>query len=134
MAVVDTSGSVTDDLLERIDAELARLARRFAVTVVECDRAIQRVSPYRGRLKSVLGRGGTDLRPPLQRDFLRAHRAELVVVFTDGFGPAPATPPVVPVIWCLTPGGKAPASWGRTITMDRGRETPRAPKGRRRPN
>ncbi|MEJ7637188.1 MAG: VWA-like domain-containing protein [Singulisphaera sp.] len=45
LAVIDTSGSVTDDLLERIDAELARLSKQFAVTVVECDSAIRRVYP-----------------------------------------------------------------------------------------
>jgi hypothetical protein len=27
------------------------------------------------------------------------------------------TRPAVPVIWCLTPGGVAPAAWGRVIRM-----------------
>ena len=35
MAVIDTSGSVTPDLLELIDAELARLAKHYVVLVVE---------------------------------------------------------------------------------------------------
>ncbi len=119
LAVLDTSGSITDDLLERIDAELARLARQYAVTVVECDAEVHRVYPYR-RLGNVLGRGGTDLRPPLERAFLRKHRAELVVYFTDGMGEAPERSPGVPVIWCLTPGGTPPARWGRVIHMDAG--------------
>jgi predicted metal-dependent peptidase len=116
LAIVDTSGSITPEWLERIDAELARLARRYVVTVVECDSAVQRAYPYRP-LAAVAGRGGTDLRPPLERGFLRAHRAELVVYFTDGFGPAPERPPEPPVIWCLVPGGEAPATWGRCIPM-----------------
>lgn len=119
LAVIDTSGSITDDLLERIDAELARLARQYAVTVVECDAEVHRVYPYR-RLGNVLGRGGTDLRPPLKRAFLRKHRAQLVVYFTDGLGDAPERAPGVPVIWCLTPGGIPPAKWGRVIHMGAG--------------
>ena len=116
MAALDTSGSLTDDLLEMIDSELCRLARYYSVVVVECDVAIHRVRKYRP-LDNLLGRGGTDLRPPLEREFLRKHRPDVVVYFTDGEGPAPASPPAVPVIWCLTPHGTAPARWGRTIWL-----------------
>jgi predicted metal-dependent peptidase len=116
LAVLDTSGSITADLLERIDGELRRLARTHQVTVVECDVRIHKVYPYRP-LASVTGRGGTDLRPPLERAFLRQHRPDLVVYFTDGFGPAPDRPPPVPVIWCLTPGGESPAAYGRVVPM-----------------
>jgi predicted metal-dependent peptidase len=117
MAVVDTSASMTDALLERVDAELARLARRSSVPVVECDAAVQRIYPYR-RLGSFRGRGGTDFRPPLEPGFLRRHRPDLVVFFTDGYGPAPAVPPRIPVLWCLIAGGRAPAPWGRVIEME----------------
>lgn len=116
LAAIDTSGSITDELLERIDAELSLMAKKFSVTVVECDVEIHRVYPYR-RLASVLGRGGTDLRPPLERAFLRKHRADLAIYFTDGCGPAPTQPPGPPVVWCLTPGGIPPAKWGRVIKM-----------------
>ena len=119
MFLIDTSGSMTAALLEQIDGELARLARRFSVTVVEFDAAIQRVHAYRP-LGDYHGRGGTDFRPALEREFLRAHRPDLVVVFTDGEGPAPESSPRVPVIWCLTPGGDAPVQWGRVIRMGRG--------------
>jgi predicted metal-dependent peptidase len=117
LAVLDTSGSMTDRLLEQVDAELARLARRFTVVVVECDAAIQRVYPYR-KLVDLVGRGGTDFRPALEPTFLRQHRADLVVFFTDGYGPAPTEPPRVPVVWCLTECGQPPAAWGRVIQME----------------
>jgi predicted metal-dependent peptidase len=121
VAVIDTSGSIGGRDLEAIDGELARLARQgHRVTVVECDAAIHRVAPYQGRLRQVRGRGGTDFRPPLERSFLRRCRAELVIYFTDGFGPAPAAAPGVPVIWCLVPGGRPPVAWGRTIWMEEG--------------
>jgi predicted metal-dependent peptidase len=116
MAVIDTSASLTSELLDLINAELARLAGEHQVTVVECDEEIQRVYPYR-RVQSVLGRGGTDLQPPFEPLFLRRHRPDLVIYFTDGYGPAPDTAPRVPVLWCLTPSGVEPAGWGTTLRM-----------------
>lgn len=117
MAVIDTSGSITSELLELISAELALLARHYTVLVVECDAVVHAVYDYRVPLTAVHGRGGTDLRPPLERKFLRKHRPDLVVYFTDGFGPAPPTAPPVPTVWCLVPGGQRPAGWGRVIQM-----------------
>jgi predicted metal-dependent peptidase len=114
MAIIDTSGSITSELLNQINGELTRLAKKHTVTVVECDCVIHRVYPYK-LLTSVCGRGGTDLRPPLERDFLRKHKPDIIVYFTDGYGEAPARSPVVPVIWCLLPGGRIPAPWGRVV-------------------
>ncbi|HEY7328621.1 MAG TPA: VWA-like domain-containing protein [Gemmataceae bacterium] len=116
MAVIDTSGSITPQLLTQIDGELSMLATHFEVLVVECDCAIQRSYTYR-RLTDVYGRGGTDLRPPLEKAFLRHHKPDLAIYFTDGYGPAPEHKPPVPVVWCLTPDGKEPARWGKKIYM-----------------
>ena len=116
MAVIDTSGSITDALLEKIDAELALLAKHHTVTVVQCDSEIHAVNEYRP-LDVIAGRGGTDFRPAFAQEFLRKHRPDLIVYFTDGRGPAPKRPPRVPVIWCLTPGGWLPVDWGRVIHM-----------------
>lgn len=118
VAVIDTSGSITDEVLEEIDGELHRLSRSHTVQVVECDCAVHRVYRYSGRLKLVQGRGGTDFHPPLEPAFLRPLRPDLIVFFTDGYGPAPAKGPGCPLIWCLTPGGEPPARWGRVIRMD----------------
>jgi len=123
MAVIDTSGSVTTDLLELINAELARLAKDYEVTVVECDAVIQQVYRYQP-LKVFHGRGGTDFRPPFEPGFLRQHKPDLVIYFTDGAGPAPESQPRVRVLWCLIPLGEAPCTWGRVIKMD----TPRTEK------
>ena len=116
LSVIDTSASLGPDLLELISAELARLTCDYKVTVAECDAEIQRVYQYRP-ICSVVGRGGTDLRPPLAPEFLRKHRPDVVIYFTDGFGPAPNEPPGLPVLWCLTPQGQQPATWGTTIRM-----------------
>jgi predicted metal-dependent peptidase len=92
-------------LLAQIASELDRLAVYHRVTVVECDAAVHAITPYRGHLPHVHGRGGTDLRPPFAPSVLRQVRPDVVVYFTDGWGPAPATPPPVSVVWCLTPAG-----------------------------
>ncbi len=115
LAIIDTSSSVTRsrELLEKIDADLATLARVYTVTVVECDEAVRRVYPYAGRLAKVVGTGGTDFRPPLDQTFLRRHQTDLVVFFTDGAGPAPDRPPPVPVVWCLPRRAQPPARWAR---------------------
>ena len=117
VAVLDTSGSMTAELLEAVAAELRRLGRDFSVHVVECDADVQRVYPFAGRLESVQGGGGTDFRPPLEAAVLGPLRPGVVVFFTDGDGPAPDRPPSVPVVWCLTPEGRRPAPWGMVVRM-----------------
>ena len=117
MAVADTSGSMGKEILADISGELTRMARGREVTVVECDAAIHNVYRYRHPLEQVMGRGGTDFHPPLEPAFLRQHRPDLVIFFTDGFGPAPDHPPRVPVIWVLTPDGIPPAEWGKVVRM-----------------
>jgi predicted metal-dependent peptidase len=117
MVVLDTSGSLSTPLLARIASELDGIARRHRVTVVECDAVVQRSYPYRGRLTGVHGRGGTDLRPAFAAELLRRVHPDVIVYFTDGYGPAPASPPGVPVIWCLVPGGRKPVRWGRVIVL-----------------
>ncbi len=117
MAVIDTSGSMKTPTLERISSELKRIGFHGEVTIVECDKLIQATYPMKGPLQKVRGRGGTDFRPPLDAKFLAKHRPDIVVYFTDGDGPAPQRPPAVPLVWCLTKGGKLPAKWGRIIRI-----------------
>jgi predicted metal-dependent peptidase len=115
LIVVDTSGSIDRSTLEHVAAELTAMARSADVTVAECDVAIRAVYALLSPLRTVTGRGGTDLRPPFDTAFLGQHRPDAVVYFTDGVGPAPKRPPGMPVFWCLTANGRRPASWGRVL-------------------
>jgi predicted metal-dependent peptidase len=120
LAAIDTSGSMSTDMLGMIDSELSKLAKHHEVLVVECDAQIQRTYPYRPvgcDARVAFGRGGTDFRPVLSKDFLARHKPDLVLYFTDGYGPAPRKAPTVPVIWCLLPGGTQPTKWGRQIRL-----------------
>src|SRR5262249_36529932 len=98
-----------------MDGELAGLARRYPVVVAECDCKVHRTYRYRGRITKVRGGGGTSFLPPLEPDFLRRHKADVVLYLTDGHGPAPECPPRVPVVWVIIPGGRVPAAWGRVV-------------------
>lgn len=118
MVVIDTSGSMTSELLAQVAGELKTMATSHDVVVVECDAEIQRTYPFAGELREVRGGGGTDLRPPFEPAVLATIRPDVVVYFTDGEGPAHGNAPHVPVLWCLTPDGEAPATWGRTVWME----------------
>jgi predicted metal-dependent peptidase len=117
MAVLDTSGSVTAADLEDMAVELRQLRFRGEVVVVECDAIIHAVYTFSGSLGHVHGRGGTDLCPPFEPVFLREHRPDVLIYFTDGYGPAPVSPPSIPVFWCLTRGGIQPTTWGRVLRI-----------------
>src|SRR5260221_1789634 len=88
--------------LSEVARQLRVMAEHASLTVVECDSAIARVYPFAGDLTVMVGRGGTDLRPVFDPDFLTAQRADAVVYFTDGEGQAPTSAPRVPVLWVLT--------------------------------
>lgn len=119
MAIVDSSGSIGSRDLALIAPEIELIARTNDVLVVECDAKIRRVYPFTSSLTTVEGRGGTDLRPPLEKAFLAKHRPSLAIYFTDGYGPAPEQPPRVPVLWCLTATGRRPVTWGREVRLPR---------------
>lgn len=119
MTIIDSSGSMGSRELALIAPEIELIASTNDVIVVECDAAIRRVYPFTSRLTTVEGRGGTDLRPPLEPAFLAKHRPAVVLFFTDGYGAAPEQRPHVPVLWCLTATGRRPAPWGREVRLPR---------------
>jgi predicted metal-dependent peptidase len=145
LAAIDTSGSMSSDTLDEIAAELRVMARAYDVSVVEFDAKIQRryrlagpsgrsglsgaselaggPGPSADPLRHMQGRGGTDFHPLFKRDTLAwaADGGELsgVVVFTDGFGPAPDRGPREQVIWVLMGNGvRQPAPWGAVVSTD----------------
>jgi len=136
LAAIDTSGSMSATTLDEIAAELRVMARSYDVAVVEFDCEIQRqyrlqgverpgpamatsVAATNDPLAAMQGRGGTSFFPVFESSTLSwaADGGDLsgVVVFTDGFGPAPERPPREPVIWVLMGGfpfGSGPSAAG----------------------
>jgi predicted metal-dependent peptidase len=113
LVAIDTSLSMSKGELEEIARQLVLLSERAHVTIAECDVAVGRVYPFAGRIDSVVGRGGTDLRPVFEPDVLGAHDIDGVVYFTDGEGPAPTDPAPVPTLWVLTKPQAFGCSWGQ---------------------
>ncbi len=131
LVAVDTSMSMSGKELEEIGRQLAALADHARITIVECDAEITRVYPFAGALGDVAGRGGTDLRPVFEPDFLAAHRPQGVVYFTDGDGPFPDEAPALPVLWILTKPLDFACSFGaRALLVRKAAPPPKPAKGR----
>jgi hypothetical protein len=111
---IDTSGSMTGDVLDRVAREVRRLAQHARLTIVECDAAVHRVYPLGARLGPLVGGGDTDLAPVFDE---ATPRFEGVVYFTDGRGPLPALPPATPTLWAITHGDPFLADFGAIVRI-----------------
>jgi predicted metal-dependent peptidase len=105
VVIVDVSGSVQKDLLERFAREVEAITRRLEVglTMIAGDEKVQRVAhfePGESDLGDVelKGGGGTDFTPLLEE--ADKHRPDLVIVLTDLDGPAHFQPRW-PVLWAV---------------------------------
>ncbi|MPQ99097.1 hypothetical protein GB931_14435 [Modestobacter sp. I12A-02628] len=124
--VLDTSGSMGDDLLARclaeIDAIIARV-RGDAVEVIACDASAADAQAVRAvQQLHLVGGGGTDLRVGLAAAAARRPRADLVVTLTDGATPWPAEPPELNrharyVAVLVADPGQPPPDWMHAIPV-----------------
>jgi predicted metal-dependent peptidase len=103
---VDTSGSITEELLSEFLAEINGIARAGAdVTLIQCDCEITSVAPYRRfERPGFKGGGGTNFDPVMR--WLRENRRECFggcIYLTDGCAAMPTIDPCCPILWVLTP-------------------------------
>lgn len=123
VVAVDTSGSIRDEDLAEIFAEIRAMWRVGAeITIVECDDAVQRVYPYRGATPpGVAGRGGTAFDPVFAWMRERGERFDGCVYLTDGMGPAPTVRPPCSLLWLVVSGGERGAQLtpGRVVQIPR---------------
>lgn len=97
--VIDTSGSVSDQMLGQALAEVGGVLRSLGVArdrmrLIACDaRAYEAQSVRSLGTVELAGGGGTDMRAGLEAASALKPRPDLVIVMTDGFTPWPATPP-----------------------------------------
>ena len=97
--VCDTSGSMTNDLLARVLAEVDGILRAVGVRadgvrVLACDAAVHTVRRVRhaGQVELV-GGGGTNMGAGIAAAVAGKPRPHVVIVLTDGFTPWPRTGP-----------------------------------------
>lgn len=119
LVAIDTSLSMSERELTEVSLQLQQLGELAQLQIVECDVMVARSYPFTGRLDQVKGRGGTDLRPVFEPSFLRVHRAEGVIYFTDGDGPYPTSQPGLPVLWVLTKPSAFACPWGARAKLTR---------------
>lgn len=103
LVAVDTSGSVSNEELVEFFSEIHHIYKAgTAITILECDAAINDVYHYTGKFKgSVVGRGGTHL--DLALDYYNTHSNNFTtcVFFTDG-GDNIKVKTKKPVIWVMS--------------------------------
>jgi Putative metallopeptidase domain/VWA-like domain (DUF2201) len=127
VVIVDVSGSIDKDLMQRFAREIEAIARRLeaGLVLVIGDDRVQRVvrfdpadlKPMRLDLQAVEfnGGGGTDFTPLLEE--ADKHRPDLAVVLTDLEGPARFRPRW-PVIWAVPEAcAAAVAPFGRKLGL-----------------
>jgi predicted metal-dependent peptidase len=122
--VCDTSGSMTDELLAAVLAEVDGLLRGLGLArqlrVIACDTAAstaRRVSS--ARQVELVGGGGTDMGAGITAAAALTPRPAVTVVLTDGFTPWPDQPPRGMRVVVGLLGDEAPEApdWARAIRV-----------------
>jgi predicted metal-dependent peptidase len=120
--VIDTSGSISETVLEVFFREIHGIWRNDAdVIVIECDAAVQRTYPYKGETpKAVEGGGGTAFDPALAwvRD-PRNGPFDACIYLTDGCAGEPDVRTRCPLLWVVTADGSVGEhlKFGRVIQL-----------------
>jgi predicted metal-dependent peptidase len=124
--VCDTSGSVTDELLARVLAEVEGVIRAAGasssgVRVLSCDAAVHTVHrATRASQVMLIGGGGTDMGAGISAAADLRPRPGVIVVLTDGRTPWPAAGPrgVYVVVGLLDQTAPPPPTWARVVRID----------------
>lgn len=120
--VVDTSGSMGTEELEKAQAEIGGVLKTLGtpIEVLSVDAAVHNRQRITRRTQvQLVGGGGTDMGVGLEA--LTAHRRapDVIVVITDGYTPWPEKPPArVLTVVCLVGGGPTPPAWARTVKVE----------------
>lgn len=104
---LDTSGSLTEDLLNSIISEVVGILSIFPNVDGEgyyCDAELFGPYPITDMPKrEPQGGGGTSFDPFFEK--IKNEDEGVAIYFTDGYAPKPQTEPKIPVLWVVTPGG-----------------------------
>ncbi|MFM7113410.1 MAG: DUF2201 family putative metallopeptidase [Planctomycetota bacterium] len=119
--IVDTSGSISSEILKQFFAEIECISHRAKTRVLQWDHAFQGWSVYRrGCWKgmAIHGRGGTDMAAPLRWLLDNRKIADAQVMLTDGFCNYLKKNEVqFPMITVITPGGGTEPQYGHVVRM-----------------
>ena len=124
--VCDTSGSMSDDQLADVLAEVDGVLRSVGVRsqgvrVLACDAEVHRIKRVSAaRQVELAGGGGTNMGAGIEAAVRARPRPGVVVVLTDGYTPWPASPPkgVRVVVGLVGSGSPQPPPWARVVRID----------------
>lgn len=116
---IDTSGSISAGTLARFMEEVHGIHRQGAtITVVECDAAVTRVWPYKGKPGGPpKGGGGTAFEPVIAWLREGGRRVDAAIYLTDARGPAPVSRAPCPLLWVVHGDADASHLPGRAIRI-----------------
>lgn len=121
--VVDTSGSMSDQMLSQALAEVSGILKgmghREGVHVIACDAQVHTCRKvFSPRQIQLAGGGGTDMGEGIHAAMKLRPQPQVVVVITDGFTPYPETPPKgTRVIIALTDAQGDSPPWAKTVKV-----------------
>lgn len=122
---IDTSGSMSEDMLSQFCAEMNNLLRQSAdckIYLYDCDAAARLQGVYRQHQKiepKFVGGGGTSFVPAFE-EILRQHRRDpfnTIVYFTDLDGTMPTFDVPVKTIWLVPDSCKDKVPFGKVIPI-----------------
>lgn len=122
LGAIDTSGSMGSGELSEAASQIDGVIKALDAEMIFCsfDAKVQAIAPIRNieRLEELLkGRGGTDFRPLFKLIEDMPKKPDILIVCTDGMGPAPIEPPLgLIVIWVLVGPHKQTPTAGNTRT------------------
>jgi predicted metal-dependent peptidase len=128
--IVDTSGSVTDDLLTLAWTEVHGCLRSLGIrrdmlSVYAADAAVRRLTGPPRRQMALMGGGGTNMALAIGTVLAARPVPDLVVVITDGLTPWPPAQPSRQVVVALLPTEvprPAPPPWAHVVEVVAGPE------------
>lgn len=120
---VDTSGSISDQILESFLGHMAAIVEQWKprVLIVVADAEVQEEYEFEGsravdQLREIVftGGGGTDFRPAIRR--AGEWRPDVLVYLTDLCGEC-GEAPNFPVVWAVHPGCEKFHEWGNLVVL-----------------
>jgi len=122
--VLDTSGSMNDQMLSQLLAEVEGVLRGLGVgrrhlRIVCCDaKAFEAQKVLQARDVELLGGGGTGMGAGLAKAAELRPRPDLIIVLTDGYTPWPSAPPsgIRVIVGLMDAMGVVP-DWARAILI-----------------
>jgi len=127
VVAVDTSGSITKNMLNEFIGEIIKLSRSFEfidVTILTCDAEVQDVFRLRNReiirkIKNIRvhGGGGTSFVPVFNWIYENQKNTKVLIYLTDGYGIYPKDE-TIPTIW-VTIGRNPPQPFKKVIKVKR---------------